>query len=59
MKKMSPEKKKDKEKLAHWIARVQASADEIDPEDEIIIENAIREQRRQGRELARGEPAEP
>ena len=39
--------------LTDWIAKVQASADKMDPEDERIIEETTRELRRKDRELAR------
>ena len=38
------------EDLDQWMAEVQASASDMDPEDEVILEKTIREIRRQARE---------
>jgi molybdopterin converting factor small subunit len=43
------------EELDQWMAKVQASANEVDAEDEIILANSIRQLRQQARELARQE----
>jgi hypothetical protein len=41
--------------LDRWIARVQASAEETEPDDERQLEDSIREIRRNSREFARKE----
>lgn len=43
------------DELDRWMAEVQASADHMDAEDEIILEKSIREARQQARDLARKE----
>jgi hypothetical protein len=43
------------DELDRWMARVQASADAMDSEDEMILNTSIRELRQQARELARKE----
>lgn len=47
------------EDIDAWAARVQAAADEIDPEDEIILEKTLREIRQEQRDLARREAEKP
>lgn len=37
------------DELERWMARVQASADRMDPEDEIILEQSVRAIRQQAR----------
>lgn len=44
------------DELDQWMARVQASADQMDPEDEKILAESIRAIREHARELARKEP---
>jgi gluconate kinase len=41
--------------LDQWMAKVQACANRMDPEDEVILEKSIREIRQQARDLARKE----
>lgn len=53
--KMPPEETKSSDDLDQWIRSVQACADEMDPEDEIILEKVLREIRGQARDLARKE----
>ncbi len=47
------------DELDQWMERVQASADQMDPEDEIILAESIRAIRAQARELARKEARQP
>jgi hypothetical protein len=50
---------KSSDDLDRWMATVQASADEMDAEDEIILEQSVRDVRNQARELARKEAEKP
>jgi hypothetical protein len=47
------------DELDRWMARVQESADQMDPADEIILERSVREIREQARALARKEAEQP
>jgi hypothetical protein len=49
------EEARSSDDLDRWMAAVQASAADMDAEDEIILENAIREIRGQARDFARKE----
>ena len=41
------------DELDRWMADVQTSANDMDPEDEVILEKTVREVRQQARDLAR------
>ena len=41
--------------LEQWIAKVEASAAQMDPEDELTLDHAVRALRQQAREVARRE----
>lgn len=46
---------KSNNELDRWMAAVQEAADEMDAEDEIILENSIREIRSQARKIAQSD----
>jgi hypothetical protein len=50
-----PDASEQADGLDRWMARVQASADQMDPADEVILEKSVRGIREQARELARKE----
>jgi hypothetical protein len=52
---LEPDRNGSHDDLDRWMGDVQALADQVDSEDEVILENSIREQRRQARDLARKE----
>src|ERR1700733_11205183 len=53
--KMPPAEAPPNDDLDRWMEAVQAAADDMDAEDEIILEKTIREIRGQARDLARKE----